>query len=574
MWGVKEVSVADPIADASLAESSEDALTRQPSLAARSFFVWGVGGYVVTTAVLLLASLRVSHWKLVYLIDDPAIHLSMARTLAESGTWGVVPGHFQSASSSPLWTVALAVAWRIWPSGAMWAPIVFNVAASVVVIWLIGANQDVLRPNREHPLDGLAVVALVVAVLFLPALTLLGMEHVLHMALTLAIVYAFARRAEEPKSWPGWLLVALIAAASLVRFETAFIAIGLAVATFVGPARVHWRVRVVRAGTLLAASAVPIVAFAGVNRLAGQGWLPNSVLAKGQVVGNGADSSLDALNIFNRLTTDPLLAFLFVVSCVVVVAGWRRTKVAVTAIAFAVTCMLHVVFAQIGWFERYQAYLVAFGLAVLLQLGTELQIRDRWASGMARSYRVGLATLLLLTLCATKISLTVEVPNGVADTYQQRYQAARFLQRYYDGKPIATGELGYISLLHRGPITDLLGLGDYQVLELRRSYGQNVPPAVWSQLAKQRGFDVVAVYPYTLFFNTPKDWILVGTLKMSHHIVTAYENQFQFWATTPEAVAPLERQLRAFEPSLPAGVELQINPFANLRASRLAKQGS
>ena len=57
--------------------------------------------------------------------------------------------------------------------------------------------------------------------------------------------------------------------------------------------------------------------------------------------------------------------------------------------------------------------------------------------------------LVALLLCSTKISLTVEVRKAVADTYQQRYQAARFLAEYYDGEPVATTELGYISLLTR-----------------------------------------------------------------------------------------------------------------------------
>ena len=40
----------------------------------------------------------------VYAQDDPYIHLALARTLAQSGVWGIRPDEFACASSSPLWT--------------------------------------------------------------------------------------------------------------------------------------------------------------------------------------------------------------------------------------------------------------------------------------------------------------------------------------------------------------------------------------------------------------------------------------------------------------------------------------
>ena len=74
----------------------------------RSFFVWGVASYLIVLGVVLALSLRQSDGHLVYVLDDPAIHQSVASNLLHHGTWGVVPGHFESASSSPLWTIVLA----------------------------------------------------------------------------------------------------------------------------------------------------------------------------------------------------------------------------------------------------------------------------------------------------------------------------------------------------------------------------------------------------------------------------------------------------------------------------------
>ena len=56
-------------------------------------------------------------------------------------------------------------------------------------------TRSVLRPSRHRPLDAVAVVILVVVILFLPALTVLGMEHTLHMTLVLGTVILFHKRA-------------------------------------------------------------------------------------------------------------------------------------------------------------------------------------------------------------------------------------------------------------------------------------------------------------------------------------------------------------------------------------------
>lgn len=551
-------------------ESAENEPTA-PSRQDRGFFWWGAGGYLVVTAGLLAMSLRRTGGVLVYGLDDPAIHMSLAQQLAENGTWGVEPGVYQSASSSPVWTLLIGLIRLVAPPLFSAGPLILAALSALWAIAVMGADQRVFRPGIKRPLDAAAVVVLTTIVLFLPALTMLGMEHVLHIALSLSVVALFARRfAGRPTGWPRWLPYVLLAVSTLVRFETAFLALGLGLACLVvgcGDERRSWRDRIVDTLLIGTSSAVPLIAFSSFNKAMGQGWLPNSVLAKGQVI-NGDGSPFGVLEILNRLTTDPLLAACTVVLALAMVVGWGRRRYVPVAIAVLVAVACHVAVADVGWYDRYQAYLIAIAVLALLLAATEL-LDDPTVRPPGKFVAPSIVLIALL-MCSTKIGLTREIPNAVDDTFEQRYQVARFLEEFYDGEPVATGELGYVSLFHDGPVTDLLGLGDFEVLEARRDAGQKPPKSYWRDLAEERGFKVAAVYPFTLWTETPDEWILVGTWKLDRRTVTAFQPEFQFWATRPEEVAPLQERLREFESKLPDTVTTELDPLATYRADQLS----
>jgi hypothetical protein len=542
----------------------------------RSFLTWGVGSYVLVLGVILALAARESQGNLIYVLDDPAIHQSIAQNLVDHGTWGVEAGHFQSASSSPLWTVLLAAYLVVAPFARSAGPLVLNVLASVAVIAILAGNQSVLRPSRRRPADAVAVAVLVTVVLFLPGLTLVGMEHVAHMALVLGAVALFHRQgAGELARWPRWLPYLLVALATLVRIETLFVALGLAVALLArclsgwGPdgLAARRRAQALRALLVAAAAVIPLAAVAASNRLAGQGWLPNSILAKSRV--DDPDTPLYRLPV-ERLTTDPLVGVLTVVLLVALVLLWRQPRrFAFPAIVTVVTVAGHVALARIGWYERYQAYLLVIAVYAALQLAGEVVATA--PKPVARPALGAVLVLAMLPFCGTKVFLTVDAPLAVADTYEQRYQAGRFLARYYDGEPVATGELGYVSVLHDGPITDLFGLGDYEVLQARMDAGPRPPATYWERLTAERGFEVAAVYPSTLGLETPPGWMLAGWWSLPRRTVSAFEPRFEFWATSPEALLRLQDHLRDFADDLPEGVEVTVNePAAEQAVLRMA----
>ncbi len=310
---------------------------------------------------------------------------------------------------------------------------------------------------------------------------------------------------------------------------------------------------------VVAAVAVPVALVEAGTVALGGGPLPNSILARGQGVGQGklATGGLGPGDIAARLASDPLLAALVAFALGYILLTWGRSgRHLLTAVTVVVAALGHVALADVGWFARYQAYLLAIGLYLVLGV-----IGDLPEALRGRALVALVAVAVLFT--PAKARLLVRAPLSADQIYRHTYQAGRFLDRYYDGQPVATDQLGYISLLHHGPLTDFAGLGDYQVL-------RRIPPRAGladfhARLAEERGFRVAVVPDVDAAFATPDTWILAGRLRLDGPD-DGPSRLLDFWATTPGEVRPLQAHLRAFAPELPPRVTLVLNGFAEMQA--------
>jgi hypothetical protein len=305
---------------------------------------------------------------------------------------------------------------------------------------------------------------------------------------------------------------------------------------------------------------VPIVLFCAANRALGGGWLPNSILAKGQGTGRAQRDGLGPIDIAGRLTHDPMLAALVALAVVYVLLRGRRSPGLVPAVTLVVATGLHAALADVGWYERYQAYLIAVG--AYLVLGILAEVPDA-----LRQRAVVAVAVVGLLLGVTKLGMVVRAPLAADDMYRQQYQAGLFLDRYYDGEPVATDQLGYISYFHEGALTDLAGLGDYEVLHAK---GTSSRADLWDRLADERGFRVVVLYSLSTF-EVPPSWILAGQWEIPGKPMSGVTDTLQFYATVPEEVAPLQEHLQDFEPDLPARSRLELNEAAGLQAMAVAE---
>ena len=558
--------------------------------AARAVFRWGAAALLGAVGALLVAVLVRTGGTFVHVLDDPAIHLAVARRLAFDGTWGVVAGEFQSASSSPLWTLVLApTQWVARGRAGELVPLALNVACGLGVLRLLApeAARAGLRPSRRRPLDALAVGVLVTGPLFLAGLAFVGMEHTLHALLVLATALATERRwapAVGVPPAPGgragrWLdrpaaPFVLMALATLARPESAAVALGLAAALLAAarPALAPRAARVRAGAGLVLAAGAGLALTAALNLAFGQGPLPNSVILKS--VGDRGDTGRSVGAALGRLGTDPWLAAAGVVGLVVVVAAGARARrgrgagalgpARFPAVAVLVVAVMHAELGAVDPSLRYAAYAGTLGTWAALRAAPAaaqaLAGRAARGSGPARRpVAVAVVVALLAVPAARQLWATARVPEDAAIFHQQRYQVARFLHGAYPEAPIAIGELGYIALYHDGPLTDVYGLADHEVLEA--TLDDRKDAAFWSRLRDERGFRVMVAYDFSVA-DVPADWIPVADWVSpdAHFPVT------RFWATVPGEVAPLLAHLRAAEPGLPGGVEVAYNEMAGWAA--------
>jgi hypothetical protein len=497
----------------------------------------------VTLVVVLVVALRATGGTFTYAIDDAAIHLTLARNLVH-GTFGIVPGTYQSASSAPLWELLLAPFLAI-SRNAWWAPLLLNLVALGWLIRSFGRIATVQRMVRA-PLGLLAVAALPIGLGWIP-LVLIGMEHTMHAAVFVQLLVwldARVRGTIASRAAVAWYV--LIALAALLRFETMFVAIGLALALLLAPDPR----RRAALGTLVAA-ALPIVGFAALNRALGQYALPNSVVAKTAL---GTGSLLPSVDqVVTRFTDDPLLLLLTIVAAVLLVIELRRPKdrrehrLASSGLVAGLTAVaLHLCFADVGWFERYQAYLV-IGLAwSILTVASDLE-RPRWG--------VAPVAVAVVVLSLFRVSLLAATPHAQLEIYEMQYHVGQFLSQAYGDQPIAVGDIGYVGWFHQGDLVDTAGLGSFDVLAARKD-GRWGPQSS-SELFDQHG--VQALAEYDVYFGhggQQAGFSKVATWCVQEPRSVLSDRCVGFYARDGEGVDRLRDEMQRYAGQLPDGVTL------------------
>jgi len=510
-------------------------------------------------ALMWSTSVRHTEGHFTYALDDPYIHLAIARNLAHHGVWGVTQYAVSSASSSPLWTVLVALTIKLGGNNVLW-PFIIGVACSAATTLLV---------FRKMIQRGLSVwLALASAILIfaggpLHVLPFSGMEHCLQILLDLVFgFWLLDTMVRKPESRDLIAALAISTAMCLCRYESLFlVVIPFALCLW----RREWRL----AGAFAAGPILAVGGFGLYSHLMGMPWVPNSILIKGHLPHSSALEFLRVLinQVFWSLYNDcPALGCLVLIG--VATAGVLRLRVLRDKTAalqiwlwtIVVASLLHAGLAMVGLFYRYEAYLI-----VSLTTAILLAIHEVWRlligvltppSTTVRRLVAALSLPLAVVLISRANDALTKAPNACQDIYLQQIQMARFVVRFYPTGRLAANDIGAVSYFSHVHLLDIVGLATDDIRQLRIE--RRFTTATLTPEIEAFKPDVIIAYPEWFKGSIALPPFVIPVEKWTIPPVTsAASNYVEFYATTPESADRLRKELNEFKPTLPSAVNAE-----------------
>lgn len=487
----------------------------------------------------------------IYPLDDPYIHMKIARNLAFEGCWGINPGEFVSGGSSILYVLLLAAAVKLFGDSAA-IPLALNFIAglaSVAAFHFISSRAG-LSPFA-------CLVAVFAAAIFVPLhfVCLLGMEHSFHIPLCLAFTYfSAAALSGETVFSPGRDRAALLFSSlglGLIRYESLFSVLIAAVLLLAAK-------KFADSLIVAAAGVVPLALFGAFSVARGGSFLPNPVLLKGVMgVANAGNHPLVWLSGRLKLLYNTPFAFALVMALLFALTWqlFRDEKRPGRDFYFVLIALLtaaaHVAFAALGWFARYEAYLVALGAAALVPAARQLITIASVKGVPARAALAVLAAVLLFPFAYRAGNAISGYATAVSNIYQQQYQMALFVGAYYGRDCVAINDVGTTAYFTKARILDLYGLADNDVTRWRMS--QAYTSAEISLLCRRYRPRAAMIYDRWFYNMIPASWSRIGDWEIQDNLVCG-SPRVSFYATDTAEIETLSKNFAEFSKKLPEGV--------------------
>lgn len=500
-----------------------------------------IAGVLIVVGFELALILMTTHGSFTYTLDDPYIHLALAENLARFGHYGLNIEEYSSPSSSILWPLLLAPTLVV-GLGA-YGPLILNVMFAIATVLVI---HQIIGDAASSPIRQTANVSWVWALLLFFAvngfgIVFTGMEHSLHVLVTVSIMYFINRMqwaADKGIALPAEghgdaLLAVCIVLSPLIRFE------GLAVSLFAVAMLIRFgKPHLAAISVVLVVVSLALYAYA--MSALGLPLLPSSVLVKSRAAADAmaqtdiagrlfAAASRAAADAFANLKL-PEAQFLLATTVVVVLQSVRayikRERVSsIYVLGVVAVVSLHFAFGQFGWYARYQSYVCSFVICAALYVFSRLLSRHLHPeTPVARErlaiYGAALGTCIALAL-GPQQNLTpfVTTPIAAQNIYEQQRQMHEFAVHHWNA-PVAVNDVGYVGFENDEYVLDLWGLASEEARQLILT---NDPERL-RKLTDKHDVHLAMIYDELFPDVVPADWWKVAELNLSSKRITpAYE---------------------------------------------------
>lgn len=544
---------------------------------------------------LIWLSLNQTEWNYTYQLDDTYIHMAIAKNLVLYSQWGIDKYGFTYSSSSLLWTSLLALSFFIFGINDL-IPLLLNFLLGILLLLVV---YLLLRkfglPNK------LIFITLMFIIFFTPVvpLMLVGLEHLMHNIITILFVYFASRLIADSsdtnndvsnikdeklsnalsstknliKTINKDLLILLILSPFLTmsRFEGLFL-------LFVAGVLLVLKRKISYAVLLIISGLFPVVIFGLISVLKGWFLLPNPVLMKANkpyVFDFESIYFFFRLTLIQNLLNNPHILSLLLLAFVILFTRLRANKnifgnIGISISIFILLVILHLTFAQMGWFFRYEAYLVTLGILVAV-IG--LYYRGFFSFSNSSKYKfIDFIEnlLLIIILFYTFHSMYIRIilshqitPIASKNIYEQQYQMSLFIKEFYSGQTIAANDVGAINYFADIRCIDLWGLANIEIAKLK--YQKKYNTSIIQKIAEENNVKVAIVYDswFQKYGGMPSSWFKAGEWMLVDNVICG-DNKISFYAVDTTSKANLMNNLKNFSNKLPKDV-IQSGEYTKIK---------
>ena len=519
-----------------------------------------LAGLAAVLAAEIACALLMTHGHFVYPSDAAYTHLALAQQITQ-GTYGLYPGEASAPSSTILYPVLLAA---LRPLGlGTTLPLVINSASTLAtgLFTFLLARECGIPLHRVPPSRLVLLTAVVAIALDLPGLAILGLEHSLHIAMTVAYLLGLVRFVRRGRCDWWWFVCILIQ--PIIRFEAA----GMLVAD----ALIFVAFR--RYGYALATLVIGMILVGGYSLFLyslGLPLLPSSVLSRSDwsnaalVSHSGLFTVVASIvqNLYANLRSFGAAQMLGGVALAMPWLGWiwadlgkrplsQSDQIKLVTLAFmAFVTMTQLAGGRLDWVPpRYEAYVLALNLCGLAVIFKERV--SAWCE-FATWPRVVAFCLALLMVFAGYAAQFLFIPARADKEYEGSYQLHRFAAEFY-GAPVAANLLGYINFDNPNYVLDLSGLSS-ETARQARAHEKN--PDWMDDFLASHGVSL-AIIDSTNVNGLPAAWTVVADLRPAGLFADDPSLHYIFYARRPSDIPGAAKALDRFAPTLPAGSHLK-----------------
>lgn len=470
--------------------------------------------------------------------------MSIAKNFVDFGEWGINSTEFSSSTSSPLYTGILAFFFLIFGKHLI-IPFLFNIILAFIIIYLL--NKILTKVDLKESYKTLLMILLIFVAPFMP-LIYTGLEHNLHIILQLLLLTIGSRFIAENQKL-DWKLPLISALIISTRYEAVFPVFFICLILL-------FQKRIKSSVIIGVIGLLPITLY-GLYSI-NQGWFffPNSVVLKGSLPEAHYESIINWLDkIFIKLTL-PHIMILWVIGLLILykqrIQNISDYRFYINVI-FLLNLIFHICFAGMGWFYRYEAYLIVSAFLVFIInyefIGLQ-HLKNRYL-------RFFLLFMILIFPFVNRSKSIDKVYRATKNIHDQQYQMARFLNRYYYSEKIAANDIGYINMITDIKCYDLLGLGSKEVGKAKKKGEFDTE---WiNNLCLRENIKIGVLHDswFEEIGGFPDTWTKIATLKVFNNYICG-DDEVHFYAIDQNEILDLKNNLKDFNSTLPNDIELTI----------------